>query len=154
MIIAEKGTGGGRVNFTFNGSLTIFNNMTSLRNFVVANPTLPKPRRVRDFQFAGGVDIPFGNVREFGQFVFFANGKYERLLENAIDDIGQVLPNTTGDIAHLQFGLKIPVAKSGFKIPVSVTFANRTELIKERTVKGNFGFSLDLDTIFSRVNPF
>lgn len=154
MIIAEKGTAGGRVNFTFNGSLTIFNNMTSLRNFVAANPTLPQPRRVRDFQFAGGMDIPFGNMQEFGKFVFFASGKYERLLENAIDDLGLILPNTTGDIAHLQLGLKIPIAKSGFKIPVSVTFANRTELIKENTVKGNFGFSLDLDTIFSKFNPF
>jgi hypothetical protein len=154
MIIAEKGTGGGRVNFTFNGSLTMFNNLTSLRNFVNANPTLPQPRRVRDFQFAGGIDIPFGNVREFGQFVLFASGKYERLLENATTDLGQVLPNTKGDLAHLQLGLKIPVAKSGFKIPVSVTFANRTELIKERTVKGNFGFSLDLDTLFSRFKPF
>lgn len=154
MVIAEKGTAGGGVNFTFNGSLTIFNNMTSLRNFVNANPILPKPRRVRDFQFAGGIDIPFGNVREFGQFVLFASGKYERLLENATTDLGQVLPNTKGDIAHLQVGLKIPVAKSGFKIPVSVTFANRTELIKERTVKGNFGFSLDLDTLFSKFKPF
>lgn len=154
MIIAEKGTAGGGVNFTFNGSLTMFNNLTSLRNFVNANPTLPPPRRVRDFQFAGGIDIPFGNVREFGQFVFFASGKYERLLENATTDLGQVLPNTKGDLAHLQLGLKIPVAKSGFKIPISVTFANRTELIKERTVKGNFGFSLDLDTLFSKFKPF
>jgi hypothetical protein len=154
MVIAEKGTGGGKVNFTFNGSLTMFNNLTSLRNFVNANPTLPQPRRVRDFQFAGGIDIPFGNVREFGQFVLFASGKYERLLENATTDLGQVLPNTKGDMAHLQLGLKIPIAKSGFKIPVSITFANRTELIKERTVKGNFGFSLDLDTIFSKFKPF
>ena len=154
MIIAEKGTAGGGVNFTFNGSLTMFNNLTSLRNFVIANPTLPQPRRVRDFQFAGGIDIPFGNVREFGQFVFFASGKYERLLENATTDIGQVLPNTKGDIGFVQMGLKIPVAKSGFKIPVSITFANRTELIKERTIKGNFGFTLDLDKVFSKFKPF
>ena len=154
MIIAEKGTAGGGVNFTFNGSLTMFNNLTSLRNFVSANPTLPKPRRVRDFQFAGGIDIPFNGVRDFGQFVLFASGKYERLLENAATDLGEILPNTKGDIGQLQLGLKIPVAKSGFKIPVSVTFANRTELIKERTVKGNFGFSLDLDTLFSKFKPF
>lgn len=154
MFIAEKGTGGGKVNFTFNGSLTIFNNLDSLRNFVIANPTLPQPRRARDFQFAGGIDIPFGNVREFGQFVLFASGKYERLLENATTELGEVLPNTTGDIGQFQMGLKIPVAKTGFKIPVSITFANRTELIKERTVKGNFGFSLDLDTLFSKFKPF
>jgi hypothetical protein len=86
--------------------------------------------------------------------VLFANGRYERLLENATSEIGEVLPNTEGDIAQFQMGLKIPIAKTGFKIPVSITFANRTELIKERTVKGNFGFSLDLDTIFSKFKPF
>jgi hypothetical protein len=152
--IAEKGTKGGKVDFTFNGSLTIFNNMTSLRNFVLANPTLPQPRRVRDFQFAGQFDVPLGNVREFGRFVLFGAGRYERLLEDATTDRGQILPNTKGDIAYLQLGLKIPVAKSGFKIPVSVTFANRTELVKEKTVKGNFGFSFDLDTLFSKFKPF
>src|SRR6185436_10699135 len=44
--IAEKGTGGGKVDFTFNGSMTIFNNLDALKTFVKANPTLPPARRV------------------------------------------------------------------------------------------------------------
>ncbi len=153
MFIAEKGTGG-RVDFTFNGSLTMFNNLSSLRSFVAMNPTLPKPRRLRDFQFAGQIDIPFGSVRDFGQFVLFANGRYERLVENASLATGMVLPKTNGDIGSLQIGLKVPIKSTGFKIPISFTFANRTELVKEKTVRGNFGFTLDLDTLFTKFKPF
>jgi len=152
-LIAEKGTGG-RVDLTFNASLTMFNNLDALRNFVALNPTLPAPRRLRDFQFAGQIDVPIGSVRNYGQFVFFAGGRYERLLENATTDLGEILPNTKGDIGHLQLGLKVPIKGTGFTIPFSVTFANRTELVKERTVRGNFGFTLDLDTLFAKFKPF
>lgn len=151
--IAEKGTGG-RVDLTFNASLTMFNNLDALKSFVALNPTLPAPRRVRDFQFAGQIDVPIGSVRNYGQFVFFAGGRYERLLENATTDLGEILPNTKGDIGHLQLGVKVPIKGTGFKIPFSVTFANRTELVKERTVRGNFGFTLDLDTLFAKFKPF
>ena len=151
--IAEKGTGG-RVDLTFNASLTMFNNLDALKSFVALNPTLPAPRRLRDFQFAGQIDIPFVSVRSFGQFVAFAGGRYERLLENTTTDLGQILPNTKGDIGFLQLGLKVPIKGTGFKIPFSVTFANRTELVKERTVRGNFGFTLDLDTLFAKFKPF
>lgn len=151
--IAEKGTGG-RVDLTFNASLTMFNNLDALKSFVALNPALPKPRRLRDFQFAGQLDVPFGSVRDFGQFVLFAGGKYERLVENATTDLGTILPNTKGDIGYLQLGLKVPIKGTGFKIPFSVTFANRTELVKERTVRGNFGFTLDLDTLLARFKPF
>jgi hypothetical protein len=151
--IAEKGTGG-RVDFTLNASATMFNNMTSLRNFVKLNPTLPAPRRFRDFQFASQMDLPLGSVRDLGQFVFFANGRYERLLENATTELGLVLPKTTGDIAAFQFGLKVPIKGTGFKIPFSVTVANRSEFVKEKEIRGNFGFTLDLDTLFAKFKPF
>jgi hypothetical protein len=151
--IAEKGTGG-RVDVTFNASLTMFNNLDALKSFVALNPSLPKPRRLRDFQFAGQLDVPFGSVRDFGQFVLFAGGRYQRLLENATTDLGAILPNTKGDIGFLQLGLKVPIKGTGFKIPFSVTFANRTELVKERTIRGNFGFTLDLDTLLARFKPF
>ena len=154
MLIAEKGTQNGKVDFTFNGSLTMFNNLGALRNYVAMNPTLPKARRFRDFQFAGQIDKPFGKVQDFGRFVLFAGGRYERLFENASTEMGMVLPKTKGDIGSLQIGLKVPIKGTGFKIPISVTFANRTELVKEKTVRGNFGFTLDLDTLFAKFKPF
>jgi hypothetical protein len=146
--IAEKGTSG-RVDLTFNGTLTMFNTKP-----VPADPSSPAGGRIRDFQFAGQIDVPFGSVREAGQFLFWFGGRYERLLEDASTQVGTTLPDTKGDIAVGQFGLKIPIKGLGMHFPISVSFANRTELIKEKEVRGNFGFTFDLDTIFARFKPF
>ncbi|HNH83997.1 MAG TPA: hypothetical protein PL157_16620, partial [Acidobacteriota bacterium] len=54
------------------------------------------------------------------------------------------------DTAIGQVKLTIPVKGSGVKIPISVTFANRTELIKEKEVRGNIGITFDLDSIFAK----
>jgi len=49
--------------------------------------------------------------------------------------------------------LTVPVKGAGVKVPLSVTFANRTDLIKERVVRANVGLTYDLDTIFARFRP-
>jgi hypothetical protein len=56
----------------------------------------------------------------------------------------------TGNIGLFQSKLTIPVKGSGIKIPISFTYSNRTELIKEKDVRGSIGFTLDLDSIFSK----
>jgi hypothetical protein len=53
-----------------------------------------------------------------------------------------------GHLAIAQAKLTIPV-KSGVKIPLSVTVANRTELIKEKEVRANFGVTFDLDAVMA-----
>jgi hypothetical protein len=58
-----------------------------------------------------------------------------------------------GNIGIGQFKFTIPVKGSGVKIPLSVTFSNRTEFIKESKVRGNIGVTFDLDTIFSKLKP-
>lgn len=141
--IASTGTGN-RIDLTANASLTMFNK----------RPVGMNVKRVRDFQFAGQVDVPLGDVTGIGQSVLSFAGRYERLMENAVTTTGLMMPNTNGNIGVGQLKLTIPIKNSGFKIPLSVTFANRTELIKEREVRGNFGFTFDLDTLFARLNPF
>jgi len=64
-----------------------------------------------------------------------------------------MIPNTKGTIAVGQFKLTVPVKGAGVKVPLSVTFANRTDLIKERVVRANVGLTYDLDTIFARFRP-
>ena len=146
--IAEKGPGG-RTDLTFNASLTIFN-----KKPIPLAGTTNRVGRIRDFSFAGQFDIPFGSVREAGQFVLWGSGKYQRLMEDSTTQAGTVMPNTSGDIAVGQFGLRIPIKGLGIKFPISVSFANRTELIKEKEVRANFGFTFDLDTIFAKFKPF
>ena len=141
--IAEGGTGR-RIDFTANASLTMFNK----------KPVGLNISRIRDFQFAGQVDIPLGNVMGFGQPVFSFTGRYERLVENASTAAGTIMPNTKGDIAFGQVKLTIPIKNTGFSLPISMTFSNRTELIKEKDVRGNFGLTFDLDKILAKFKPF
>ncbi len=141
LVIAEKGAGG-NIDATFNGSLTIHDKLT-----------MGITRRVRDFQFAGQVDAKIGNILNSGDLIFFASGRYERLLEDALDPTGMAVMETKGNIAVGQMGIKIPIKGTGFRIPISFSFANRTELIKEKEIRGNIGFTFDLDALFSNIKP-
>ncbi len=58
-----------------------------------------------------------------------------------------------GDILYGQAKLTFPVKGSGVKIPISVTFANRSELNKENVVRANLGLTLDMDTIIGKLKP-
>lgn len=143
-LIGELGFGP-RLDLTFNGALTLFNK----------KPSTPGVGRVRDFQFATQLDVPFGEIGlGLGKPVLSFAGRYERLMEDASTSAGTTLPNTRGDIGVGQIKLVIPIKNSGVRIPFSFSFANRTELVKEKEVRGNFGFTFDLDTIFAKFNPF
>jgi hypothetical protein len=139
--IAETGIFGGKADLTANASLTIFNSRPAAGM-----------KRIRDFQFAGQIDKPF-KVSGVGNFVFSFAGKYERALENVTALDGTVLPNTKGDIAVGQIKLTVPFL-DGIKFPISMTFANRTELVREKEVRGNFGFTFDMDKILAKFKPF
>jgi hypothetical protein len=142
-MIAELGFGP-KLDLTFNGALTMFNK----------KPTTPGVNRVRDFQFATQLDMPFGELGlGMGKPVLSFAGRYERLMADATL-AGLTVPNTQGDIGVGQIKLVIPIKNSGVRIPFSFSFANRTELIREKEVRGNFGFTFDLDTIFAKVKPF
>jgi len=135
---------GGMADLTLNGSVTLFGR----------RPPGTATDRLRDFQFAGQLDFPFGNPTGAGRFVLSVAGKYERLMEDASTQLGLVVPDTSGDIGLFQVKLVVPIKGLGMKLPISATFANRTELVKEREVRGNFGFTFDLDSILARFKPF
>ena len=134
----------GRVDLTANGSFTFFHSRPPL-----VSPSAKRSGRIRDFQFAGQIDVPFGEG-----FDLWFSGRYERLMEDATLATGVVVPGTKGDIAFGQIGLNVPLRGLGVKFPISVTFANRTELIKESVVRGNFGFTFNWDTLLSKLKPF
>lgn len=140
-LIAETGVFGGKADLTGNASFTVYN----------ARPAFGA-RRVRDFQFAGQLDVPF-RVTGVGNFVFSFAGKYERLMGDATALDGTVLPGTRGDIAVGQLKLEVPFLP-GMRLPLSLTLANRTELVRETEVRGNFGFTFDMDKILARFKPF
>ena len=145
--IAATGAGR-RIDLTANGALTFFDKRPALL------PNGTRPDRIRDFQFAGQIDVPFGDVTQSGQFDWWASFRYERLLTDASTQAGIVIPNTKGDIFFLQSGLKIPIKGLGIQFPISITYSNRTELVKEKEVRGNFGFTFNWDTLWARFKPF
>jgi hypothetical protein len=154
-LVAEDTFFRGKADLTANASLTILDKIPAGMNL----------KRVRDFNVSAQADIPVGEVQKIGSIVFTLSGMYKRMLDNAIMPgsmmvaqaggvmPGMVVPNTRGDIGIGQLKLTIPVKGSGVKIPLSITFANRTELIKESEVRGNVGVTFDLDSIFATLKP-
>lgn len=104
-------------------------------------------QRIRDFAAALSFEgragrSPFLTEElDESQIIFSFTGRYQRMLEN------RGVQDKKADIAVAQFKLEIPFF-SGITIPLSVTYANATELIKEDHVRANFGFSVDADKIF------
>ena len=137
-VLSHFGVPEGWTELTYNGSMTFFNSSPGAGM-----------RRLRDFDHALQLDVPF-IVRDMGSFVFSFAGKYKRISddETAANGAGSaVMVATKGDILLLQGKLQIPL--KGFKIPLSLSYANRTELIKEREVRGNIGFTFDFDPFYA-----
>ena len=60
------------------------------------------------------------------------------------------------NIGKLQVKLTLPLPGilGGLKIPISVTYANRSELIDETEIRGNVGFTLDLSKLQNSLRAF
>jgi hypothetical protein len=142
-IIAE-GSSGTQVDLTGNLSFDILSQTPSVE---------PGANRLQDIKASGEADFRLGNVVRLGSVVLAVSGMYERQLNDTITSAGTVAAKTKGDIAIGQLKVTIPVKGSGVKIPFSFSVANRSDLIKETDVRGNFGITFDLDSIFAKASP-
>jgi hypothetical protein len=103
---------------------------------------------VRDFggtvELAGSVKNPFGRSRKLDVV--------EPILISAAYQLSRL--EEANDAIHIaQVKVSIPVT-TGVTLPLSVTYASRTDLIDEDEVRGNFGFSLDLDKLYALAHAF
>ncbi|MBM3736433.1 MAG: hypothetical protein FJW39_11665 [Acidobacteria bacterium] len=121
--------------------------------------------RFRDFQLAGQLDRRLGEIANLGNAVATFGAYYQWMAEDALIKFGPgntapgsaiTLPGTAatllgtkGHIGIVQGKLTIP-AGSVVKIPLSVTWSNRTELINQKDIRGQVGLTIDLDSIFKR----
>lgn len=110
------------------------------------NPLLNQ-QRIRDLAFALSLEGNAGRSPfltddlDQSQITFAFTGRYERMFEN------RHIAGRKADLGFFQFRLEVPFM-AGMSFPVSVTYANATELIKEDHVRANFGFSFDADKLF------
>jgi hypothetical protein len=110
---------------------------------------------LRDVQGSVQLDVPFGDPEGIGRYVFTLATKIQHMPDDLVAGEGTLFPGTKGTMALGQAKLTIPVGGSAARIPLSVTLANRTELIAEKKVfaRAQIGFSYDLDAVLSRFKP-
>ncbi len=119
--------------------------------------------QMRDVQVAGKLDRRLGAIPNLGNAVVTFAGYYQWMRDNALIQIGPgnvapgsgiVLPGTAatllgtkGNIGVVQGRVTVPMNNT-IKIPLSLTWANRTELIKESDTRGQIGLTFDIDSLF------
>ena len=115
-------------------------------------------KRWKDFQFAAQFDRPLGPADSPVQL---SAGAYLQFQVNpnliTVPDGATALPGTTiplptdghqilsekGSIVVLQAVFTIQKPGSGFKIPIGISWSNRTELVAGNEVRGHVGFTFD-----------
>jgi hypothetical protein len=65
------------------------------------------------------------------------------VLENVL------FPGTTGAVAVGQLKVIVPMAGSPVRVPIALTVANRSELVKEKFVRGQVGLTFDVDSLLA-----
>lgn len=139
--------------FTLNAGLTWYHQ----------TPTGLDVGKLRDVQVSGQLDRRLGQVPHFGYAVFTLAGYFQYLQSDSVVLLGPantapgtgiILPGTAatilgtkGAIGVAQAKLSIPVGNT-MKIPFSVTWSNRTELITEKDIRAQVGITLDFDSLF------
>jgi hypothetical protein len=133
--IAERG---GIVDVTANAAISWFDKLS------------PNQERLRDTQASVQLDVPLGNPSDVGRFTLSFAGKFQWLNHDpAVPAIAA--PSATIGLAQLK--LTVPMKGSGVRVPVSLTWASRTEMITEKITRANVGISYDLDALFARFKP-
>jgi len=141
-VVGEFSPFRGKADLTTNVSLSTFD-----------RKSVGVTRVARDFQMSGQLDVPLGDIAKTGPLCLHYVREIPAFFFRHHDHGHNSHDREKGNIGIGQFKFTIPVKGSGVKIPLSVTFSNRTELINESKVRGNIGITFDLDTIFSKFKP-
>lgn len=143
-----------------NGTVTFYDSLP-------ADQTILK--RYRDAQVGVQLDQGLGDASILGPAVFSLAGYFQYQHSPALLEVDPSKPiagltftglpenakkvlATTGNIWLFQAKLSLVPAGSSVKIPLSVTWSNRTELIDKPVWRGQIGLSYDLDSLFAALN--
>jgi hypothetical protein len=113
----------------------------------------PDVGRWRDVRAGLQVDVPLPEIKEVVKPTLTLSYLYLNLLEEPLGAkvlVNGVEQSRKGIISFGQAKLDFPIGSSGMRVPISITYSNRTELIKENNVRGQIGIPFDLDKIFSK----
>lgn len=104
------------------------------------SPTLHQGR-IREYhgnlELGGKARNPFPVTdRDMGKVTYSASAQLERFEEKGTN------------IAVANFRFELPIA-AAVSIPLSVSYANKTELLNEKEIRGHFGLTFDLDKLYA-----
>jgi hypothetical protein len=121
--------------------------------------------RLRDLQAAAQFDRPLGGLITHPAVLTLA-GYYQYQFDPSVINIGPgslapgtsislpkdaaVLLGSKGSMAIVQAKVTIKMKDTGVKIPIGISWSNRTELIKATDVRGHVGLTYDLDSLLTR----
>jgi hypothetical protein len=122
--------------------------------------------RLRDAQLAVELDHTFGKTDAQVNPSLSAGYYFQYMVDNALLTLPSTalapgtsislpgnaseLLNTKGAIHLGQVKVTFKVRNSGINVPLALTFSNRTDLIKGTDVRGNFGVTYNLDSLFAK----
>lgn len=149
---------------TFNGAGSIYNSTPS--------SSIPGTSLLRDFQMAGETSYDFSKVKKSsilghstGSVAYYFQDQTSPAVLNvtpgqpASGVIITGLPSTAtqvyaqkGNIDIVQEKFTYSPGSSSITLPISVTWANRTELVTNSLWRGQIGISYDFDSLFSGTN--
>jgi hypothetical protein len=126
--------------YTFNASASFFSQKT---------PTMPD--HWRDLQIGLKLDFPFSGVANFlGKGTFEVSGLYVKLHQMPLGVnlmVNGVTVTEPGKIGLFQAKYTVATGNSGVQVPISITYSNRTDLIKENSIQGNIGITWDMSKL-------
>lgn len=150
---------GAPASLDFNSSVTMYHEEQTINN---------KSVRLRNASASLALNLRLGSWGSLGSPVLTLAGYYQYMFNNGLIDFNssaftpgastislrgpaQEVLNTKGSIGLGQLRLEIPLGNdSGLTIPIAVSYANRTELIKDPNRKfwqGHIGLSYDISKL-------
>jgi hypothetical protein len=129
--------------YTLNASASFFGQKTAAM-----------PDVWRDLQFGAKIDIPLSgiaNVVDKGTLTF--SGLFVDLHQMPLGVnlmVNGVSVTQPGKIGLFQAKYTIPLGNgTGVQLPISFTYSNRTDLVKETSVQGNIGITFDMSKLIA-----
>jgi hypothetical protein len=148
-------TPAGPLQLTFNGSAGWYDQAPpqgAVKRFRDAQASLQADRKLPDVSDRLGAALTLGYYFQYmadNALLKIPSGDLAPGTSISLPGDASVLLNTKGSIHIAQLGLTLTVKGTGIRVPVMVSYSNRTDLIKANDVRGHFGVSYDLDSLFA-----
>jgi hypothetical protein len=140
---------------TFNSTASWYDNAPAqgaAKRFRDAQAALQVDRTLTSNDSSMGTALTFGYYFQYmadNALLTIPSGNLAPGTSIALPGDASALLNTKGSIHIAQLGLTFSISGTGIKIPVTLSYSNRTELIRSSDIRGHFGISYDLDSLFA-----